>query len=75
MTLECRRATPEAKAVCGVRTVPFQPRDPKRQRFARVVGGFEVTRGVLNDLGLEENSQMYSFRYFLLEDFTSFSVL
>ncbi|GMR47842.1 hypothetical protein PMAYCL1PPCAC_18037, partial [Pristionchus mayeri] len=46
--IQCRlkgNGTSPSGASCGVRSVSFQPRDPKKQRFARVVGGFEASAG------------------------------
>ncbi|GMT23976.1 hypothetical protein PFISCL1PPCAC_15273, partial [Pristionchus fissidentatus] len=45
--VQCRQPTnsTESSATCGVRSVSFQPRDPKKHRFARVVGGFEASAG------------------------------
>ncbi|KAF8370786.1 svh-1, partial [Pristionchus pacificus] len=46
--LQCRlnvNSTSPSDSTCGIRSVSFQPRDPKKQRFARVVGGFEASVG------------------------------
>ncbi|GMS95511.1 hypothetical protein PENTCL1PPCAC_17686, partial [Pristionchus entomophagus] len=46
--IQCRpngNGTSPSGSMCGVRSVSFQPRDPKKQRFARVVGGFEASAG------------------------------